>query len=108
MHKIVSICMPVRKLQVLHIACSDHVSPDPAGSVSCFRIFQVASLSKGTDSQRHCYVGHSYRPAAHTGSFYNSVSFRVPILKVPVVKCSSNEHCALQERLNKQINESPY
>jgi hypothetical protein len=52
----------------LHNAGYGHVSPDPAGSVACFRIFQVASFSKGTDNQRHCYVGDSYRPIAHTGS----------------------------------------
>lgn len=67
----------------LYATGSEHVSPDPTDSVACFRIFQVASLSKGTDSQRHCCVGDSHRPAAHTGSLYNSVSFRVPIFKTP-------------------------
>jgi len=34
--------------------------------------------------------------------------FVYQFLKLPGVKCSSNENCALQERMNKQINQSPY
>ena len=85
--------MSLRTLQVL-----SHVS-------AYFRLRRlVKALIASVIVTSVTHKGRQLVPVLHSTMCH----FVYQFLKLPVDKCSSNEHCALQERLNKQINESPY